>query len=69
MELNTLIREYMLTKGESWKKKTAKFVMTAMTTSLNKRDSHLILVRIRPFGELKIFSAISLMETDKINLN
>ena len=43
--------------------------MTAMTTSLNKRDSHLILVRIRSSGELKIFSAISLMETDKINLN
>ena len=43
--------------------------MTAMTTSLNKRDSHFILVRIRSPGELKIFSAISLMETDKINLN
>ena len=58
----------MLTKGESWKKKQQN-LLTAMTTSLNKRDSHFILVRIRSSGELKIFSAISLMETDKINLN
>ena len=65
----TLLSENICWLRERVGKKTAKFVMTAMTTSLNKRDSHLILVRIRPFGELKIFSAISLMETDKINLN